>query len=159
MSVGYELEVRGVAEDAAAAVRRVYEATGGQAMVPAVLEAARDEDSPLHRYFTWDDTAAAAAYRLTQAEELVRRIKVRVLPAGGGDPVRVRAFIATKELERVDGPAGSYRAIEDLAAETDSQVELLSSIRRDVVRLQRKYSQVREFGRLVRELLDEAADD
>lgn len=42
----------------------------------AVLEDARNEDSPLHKYFEWDDTVAANAYRKDQARELIRSVRL-----------------------------------------------------------------------------------
>ena len=44
----------------------------------AVVEDARDPTSPLHGFFEWDDTAAAQQYRLGQARQLIRRVKIEV---------------------------------------------------------------------------------
>lgn len=38
----------------------------------AVVAAAADENSPLHSLFCWDDTVAAAQWRLTQARTILR---------------------------------------------------------------------------------------
>ena len=43
-----------------------------------VLEDAEDPASPLHSLFEWDDTEAARKYRLSQANEIIRSIKVEV---------------------------------------------------------------------------------
>lgn len=43
-----------------------------------VVDDARDESSPLHPFFEWDDNQAAAAYRLGQARQLIRRVKIEV---------------------------------------------------------------------------------
>lgn len=43
-----------------------------------VVESARHEDSPLHSYFTWDDTEAAKRYRLYQASALIRKVRIEV---------------------------------------------------------------------------------
>ncbi len=51
----------------------------GRLFPSEVLNAARDENSPLHDFFEWDDSAAAEAYRLDQARELIRRIKIEVV--------------------------------------------------------------------------------
>ena len=48
-------------------------------LTPAdVVKDASDESSPLHSYFTWDDTEAAHQYRLDQARTLIRNVKVEV---------------------------------------------------------------------------------
>ena len=42
-----------------------------------VVDAASDEDSALHEWFEWDDSAAAHAHRLAQARQLIRVVYVR----------------------------------------------------------------------------------
>lgn len=44
-----------------------------------VVEAATPEDSPLHGCFEWDDEKAGAAYRIDQARELLKRVKIEVV--------------------------------------------------------------------------------
>ena len=63
----------------------------GQPTPHEVVDAARDEDSALHKHFTWDDSEAAEYWRLTQARQLIRAVKVRIIGAEG-QPVVVRAF-------------------------------------------------------------------
>jgi hypothetical protein len=45
----------------------------------AVVQAAREPGSPLHKHFTWDDAAAAHAHRLDQARTLIRTVKIEVV--------------------------------------------------------------------------------
>ncbi len=48
-------------------------------LTPAqVVETAESKDSPLHAFFEWDDAKAGAAYRIEQARELIRRVKIEV---------------------------------------------------------------------------------
>lgn len=49
---------------------------GGRLTPEAVVEDAKDEKSPLHRHFEWDDSEAARKYRLGQARDLIRRVKI-----------------------------------------------------------------------------------
>ena len=44
-----------------------------------VLNEAKKKDSPLNGHFTWDDTEAAARYRLIEARTLIRRVKIEVI--------------------------------------------------------------------------------
>ncbi len=44
----------------------------------SVVAAARDPDSPLHSYFTWDDVDAAHKHRLDQARALIRSVRVEI---------------------------------------------------------------------------------
>ncbi len=43
-----------------------------------IVDAARDEQSPMHPHFQWDDAEAAELYRENQARELVRSLTVDV---------------------------------------------------------------------------------
>lgn len=48
----------------------------GKLTPPGVLAFAKDPKTALHRYFTWDDSAAAYQYRLTQARGLIVEVRV-----------------------------------------------------------------------------------
>jgi hypothetical protein len=52
--------------------------TAGRLVPEAVIEAAASPTSPLHRYFTWDNTEAAHEYRKQQARKLIRVVRVVV---------------------------------------------------------------------------------
>jgi hypothetical protein len=43
-----------------------------------VIEAAKDPNNVLHKRFEWDDSIAAQKYRLEQAEQLIKRVKLNV---------------------------------------------------------------------------------
>ena len=45
----------------------------------AVIESAKDAKSPLHGFFDWDDSVAAAKWRIEQARELIRTVKLSVI--------------------------------------------------------------------------------
>lgn len=72
-----------------------------------VVKAARDPDSPGHRYFTWDDSKAAAKYRLEEAERLIRRVYL-VTDDGTKQP----AFLSL--LPDREKPGGGYRATSEV---------------------------------------------
>jgi hypothetical protein len=63
---------------AAAEINRLAKAGGGRITPEALVQAAADENSPLHGYFEWNDTDAAAKYRLMQARTLIRSCSVIV---------------------------------------------------------------------------------
>lgn len=56
-----------------------------------IVEAARPDNSPLHRFFTWDNAGAAESWRIEEARILVRSISVRIINRDG-EEVPVRAF-------------------------------------------------------------------
>lgn len=51
----------------------------GQLSPELVVEEAASPDSPLHGYFLWDDEAAGHAFRLEQARQLIRSVKVELI--------------------------------------------------------------------------------
>jgi len=57
---------------------RTLETSRGKLDPAQLIEAARDENSPLHSCFEWDDSAAAAQWRMEQARELIRRVRIEV---------------------------------------------------------------------------------
>lgn len=151
-----ELESSGVPTAVAKAVRDVYVDSGGKDMVTAVLKRAEDTESALHAYFEWDNDAAAQAYRLSQATDLIRRVKVKVIHPGVSKPIKVRAYIPKRELPAEtpdDTTAGSYKAIEEIGGGTAAEMMLLASIERDVKRLQQKYKNVVDFIEVATDIL------
>ena len=135
------LEVSGVPQEVARTIRDVYETTGGIDLESAVLAEAESPTSPLHGYFEWDESAAAANYRRIQAAHLIRRCKVGVVMAPDAAPVKVRAYVARREIAQTaeDVTPGSYLAIEEIAGQTAYEASLRDSMRRDVLRLQKRY--------------------
>lgn len=61
---------------------------GGHLEAETVVVAARSPKSPLHGYFEWSDSTAAAEYRKVQARELIRAIVIVEEKTG----IEVRAF-------------------------------------------------------------------
>ena len=44
----------------------------------AVVEDAKSKDSPLHEHFDWSDSVAGAKWRLMQAREIIRSVRIEV---------------------------------------------------------------------------------
>ena len=76
------------AEVAAAELHRLDQ-TGG-VTAQRVVNAARPPTAPLHGEFEWNNTVAAAAYRLSQARMLIRAIEAIVEPASPEEPREIR---------------------------------------------------------------------
>lgn len=136
-----ELAISGVPQEVAAAIREAYLEEDGQRLPELVLAKAEAGDKRLRGYFEWDDTLAGRQHRLTQAAQLVRRVKVTVLQSAESPPIQVRAYLARKELPSTEEniEAGAYIAIEQVAGQTAYEASVQDSIRRDLLRLERKY--------------------
>ena len=62
----------------AARLDKIASLNGGRLTPDSVLRDAQSPKSPLHDQFEWDDSAAAKQWRLSQARELIRSIRVEV---------------------------------------------------------------------------------
>lgn len=101
------------------ALEAIAAAAKGRLLVDDVLEAARDESSPLHKHFEWDDTKAAEAFRREQARNLIQRCHITVLMP---EPTNVRAFV------QLSSEKAGYRHISDVLGTPDARRQLLEDI-------------------------------
>jgi hypothetical protein len=62
----------------AARLEKIATLNGGRITPDAVLKDAKSPASPLHDQFEWDDSAAGKQWRLMQARDLIRSVRVEV---------------------------------------------------------------------------------
>ena len=91
-----------------------------------VLEDARQDTSPLHRHFQWDDTIAAENYRRWQARSLIAKCRITIEPRTEST---IRAFVS---LPSDRGLEGGYRVMTTVLSEDDQREELISDMRNRV---------------------------
>ena len=129
-----------------------------------VVEAARREESPIHRLFCWDDGKAAEEWRLHQASQLIRRIRVIVVEP---DETKreIRAFVnitpERKDLPGVEEPdqrteRGLYLPYREAMAEYNDQV--LERARRDALAFQQKYATLKEVSKVIDAIIEVFAE-
>ena len=58
---------------------KVLENRAGKLTPEQVVNAAADKSSALHSCFTWDDSAAAAKWRLDEAREIIRSVRIETV--------------------------------------------------------------------------------
>lgn len=132
---------------------------GGQLSPRAVLDAAREESSPLHEFFEWDDAKAAEGFRLVQASALIREVKLEVITETK-DPTRVsltvrRAFYSMPSLR--GSAEGSYvpaQSITDPAELVREVIAQMDGLRKKHAALTQLSGVWREVDK-ARETLDE----
>lgn len=103
-----------------------------------VVNAARNEDSPLHPLFQWDDGEAAHQYRLLQARKVLQ-VYVVVQEAEGRN---VRAFVSLTS-DRVQG--GGYRAMTEVMSDDDMRAQLLHDALVQLQNMRKKYKGLQEL--------------
>lgn len=74
---------------------RALHSRDGVLTCEAVLDAARPKNSPLHDYFTWDNSRAAERYRLIEAGRLIATVRIEYRRKKAAQVVYAPAFIPT----------------------------------------------------------------
>lgn len=126
----------------------------GQLTPSLVVQEAKKKTHPLHGRFTWDDTEAAEKWRESQAQELIRSVKIVYREATEKDEARsVRAFHAVR------GPNGHvYEPVEKVVEDDFTRKLVLADMEREWKALFRRYEHFGEFVEMVRrDVGDEAA--
>lgn len=107
----------------------------------AIVQAATSPDSPLHKHFTWDNSAAAEAYRIWEARALIKRVQLYVEPLD----IKVKMFTSLGS-DRATG--FGYRLMTDVMASTDLRAEMLATALKELGTMQSRYQHLEEFSKL-----------
>jgi hypothetical protein len=141
-------------------LRRIWDERG-ELNAHLVLDEARPEDSVLHGAFDWDDGRAAEKFRLVQAAMLIRQVKVRITQvdaAGQVTDYSVRQWQPARYIDG-EGETGNYLPVEQIREDPKQRQLLVNKMARDAEAFRRRYSHLREFTAVVRELLESDADE
>lgn len=65
----------------------------------SIVEKARSQSSPMHQYFTWDDTKAAEKQRLHEARQVIRSVIILPVESKTENVKTVRAFVSVSSTE------------------------------------------------------------
>lgn len=127
---------------------RIYNEMGGMITPEAVVSDAERESSPLHNLFEWDDEVAGGKYRLIQAAELIRSVRVTYADGQSG-PRKVREYVS--EWQCGAATSGVYKRTADVVRNDLSYTVLLQQMRREIDILKRRYGHLEEFAATIRE--------
>ena len=105
-------------------IARIYE-RDGEVRPSVLVKEAKNKRSPIHDEFEWDDTKAGHEFRLSQARQLIRKVKYSE-PTGA----KSRYFHVPREVVEeptaVDAdPEGSYKPLSKIA---DSPSDYMRSL-------------------------------
>lgn len=112
----------------------------GSALPSDILDKAKDEETELHKCFTWDDSVAAEKYRLQEARKLVTLMVIKEDPAPVERP-EIRVFYKTYDNS-------GYKPTELIFKQDDEYNELLKRAQRELRAFKAKYSMLREFDEI-----------
>jgi hypothetical protein len=118
-----------------------------KALTPSiVVDAAKPKSHPLHRYFEWDDSAAARQFRESQAAYLIRSVTVKVEEAP--DQPSIRAFVSLGDRST------RYEPIHEVLSDGDRRGLLLAEALRELESLRHKYSTLLEVAQAIQASID-----
>lgn len=130
----------------------------GKRMTPElVVEDARNESSPIHKAFDWDDTVAAHKHRLAQARQLENSLRVEII-RGEREVKHVIAFVNVQSPKiNESGEVVSERHYEPIKIVLNDPIlmqQMLENARKDLMSWYNRYEVISE---LAREFFDEVA--
>lgn len=128
------------------ALAKIADERKGELTPKAVVDAARVKTHPLNPHFEWNDSVAAEAYRLDQARNLIRIVRVEDEAAEDGTS---RAFISIN-----DGDSTAYRPLDQIKKSADLQLALLKQADRDLQAFERRYNSLTDLCKVVRQARD-----
>lgn len=109
-----------------------------------VLSDAKHDNSPLHSFFEWDNTAAAHQHRLAQARGLIRSVVAVYVDEEKKQPaMRAKAYVHIAE-------AGSphYREAGHAMSQTKTRQLVLQRAWRELQAWRKRYADIKEFSEL-----------
>lgn len=127
------------------ALKAILARDGGLLRPAAVVEAARDESSPLHSAFEWDDTEAARLFRLDQAQRLIRSFKIKV-EDDSGRTFEAPVFVNVSTDRTGGKDSNPYRLAEDVAKCPDLLAIAESDALDQLRGLRERYGHIKKLG-------------
>lgn len=114
----------------------------------AVVDAAREGDSPLHSFFEWNNGKAAESYREWQARALIAQVFVRDLNQGEDGPV-VRAFVNIKAVSQgeddEDTTVRGYCSMQTVLKNSSMQEQVVQYARSHLLIWKKKFGHLQQF--------------
>ena len=132
-----EWKIKGLYKADAEAVYTEINALGEEFTPDMIVEAAKDENSELHKCFEWDDTIAADKYRKHQARMLVASLVVKT-ETTEGEAVAVRVISST-------AARNVFKPTVMLIKQDQEYADLLARAIRELKAVQMKYKVVEEL--------------
>lgn len=134
--------VKGDAQAIGEALEVVRERNGGFLDPASVVDAAREEGSPLHSNFIWEDSIAAAHYRQQQASVLVCSITT-TYPETQGKATRYYVHVQPSPQEEA-----KYFPVHVAMKDEFMREKLLSSALKEMRSFMKKYETLEELAKL-----------
>ena len=113
-----------------------------------VLKEAKKKSSPLHIYFEWDDTEAGKRYRIIQAGNLIRSVRV-TYDKNEEVSFKVRAFVNVVPIEENEEGTKIYIPIHEALNTPSYREQLLADAKIDADSFVKKYKVLNEVKDII----------
>lgn len=127
-------------------LRRLEKASSG-ITTEAILAEARVADSPIHRWFEWDDTIAAEEYRKNQARVMVQQIIIVYESESDTAPVECRAFLNVTEDNRQQ-----YMSTAKVLSDDELKRQVIDAVLVQIDHCKKKLQSFDEFAKVLEAL-------
>jgi hypothetical protein len=108
-----------------------------------VVDLARDEGHPLHASFEWDDAKAGESFRLSQARQMIRSVKI-TYRTDDGKSGNIRHWYSVDR-----GQSRSYEPADEIVQDDVALAIVLRDMEREWKTLKRKYDRFGQFRDMV----------
>lgn len=139
----------------------------GEVTSKSFLDASRDEDSPTHALFLWNDTEAAERYRLSQSHRVISQLQIEIIVEESDDSVKelevqieevpednirmAPAFVNVNPVGRFGAnknTTGSYVNLNTAMSNEDMRKVILENVLNELSVYQRKYFMYKELSEI-----------
>lgn len=127
-----------------AELNRIAAKSGGILQPAAVVDAARPKSSPLHDRFDWNDSEAAAKYRIWQARQLIS-ITLTVIDSQDANAPAEKMWVSLTSDRKADG---GYRPLVRVLSDADMREQLLADALADLEVFRLKYGRLAELAKV-----------
>lgn len=157
----------GVSAEVVGEVFSEIEERDGSVTSKSFLDASRDEESPTHSLFEWDDSVAAERWRLRQSQGIIGQLQIEIVVEESDDPVRevelqieevpednirkVPAFVNVNPYGRFGASKtteGSYVNLATAMSDEDKRKVVLENVLNELSVYQRKYFMYKELSEI-----------
>lgn len=119
-----------------------------------IVEKAKDKNSPLHKYFEWNDSKAGEGYRLWQARMLINRITITI--SGEQVPKYENCSITIREVnedgDREEVVIKGYKTYQEIKSSEEYKQEILLRALREIESWKSTYDRYSEFKNINKEI-------
>lgn len=134
---------------------KIKRENGGRLTPNDVVDFAKDPSSPMHSWFTWDDSEAARLFRLSEAGSLIRSIEIIYKET----PKTERRAFELSIRKKVGDPESKtvYSTAEEAAADPDNHARLIAEAVRTLMAWRKRFAALQELHHLMSKI-DEAVE-